>query len=151
MINTKSMIEPGLLDEIGDFNLKNGFKRHPANEAMGKDQFLKLLVTQLSHQNPLEPMDNKEFIAQMAQFSSLEQMSQLNKSMDSLLTGFEAMKSDSYLGKNVEYQDESGTMARGKAESVHFEEKSVKVMVNGNSIPAEKIKSVYAENSAQIR
>ncbi|HBE03387.1 MAG: hypothetical protein A2096_03605 [Spirochaetes bacterium GWF1_41_5] len=145
------MIEPGLLDEIGDFNLKNGFKRHPANEAMGKDQFLKLLVTQLSHQNPLEPMDNKEFIAQMAQFSSLEQMSQLNKSMDSLLTGFEAMKSDSYLGKNVEYQDESGTMARGKAESVHFEEKSVKVMVNGNSIPAEKIKSVYAENSAQIR
>jgi flagellar basal-body rod modification protein FlgD len=48
---------------------------------LDKDAFLKLLVTQLKNQNPLEPMDNTEFIAQMAQFSSLEQAQNTNKTI----------------------------------------------------------------------
>ena len=45
------------------------------SSVLGKDAFLELLVTQLQNQDPLNPMDDKEFIAQLAQFSSLEQMS----------------------------------------------------------------------------
>lgn len=48
-------------------------------EMLGKDAFMKLLVTQLRYQNPLEPMDDKQFIAQLAQFSALEQMQVLNR------------------------------------------------------------------------
>ena len=51
---------------------------------LGKDDFLKLMITQLRHQNPLEPMDNTEYISQMASFSALEQMNNLNTSFESM-------------------------------------------------------------------
>lgn len=54
------------------------------DKAMGKDDFLKLLVTEMRNQDPLQPMDNKDFIAQMAQFSSLEQMNNVSNSMENL-------------------------------------------------------------------
>lgn len=49
---------------------------------LGKDAFLNLLTTQLSNQDPLNPIEDREFIAQLAQFSSLEQMTQLNKTIE---------------------------------------------------------------------
>jgi flagellar basal-body rod modification protein FlgD len=51
-------------------------------KAMGQDEFLKLLVTQLQHQDPLNPIENEDFIAQTAQFSQLEQLSKLVSLME---------------------------------------------------------------------
>lgn len=58
-----------------------GQKESKQNDALDKDAFLKLLVTQLQNQDPLNPMEDREFISQMAQFSALEQMQQLNTNM----------------------------------------------------------------------
>jgi flagellar basal-body rod modification protein FlgD len=55
--------------------------------ALGKDEFLKLLTNQLQNQDPTDPMDNSAFIAQLAQFSSLEQMSNVNDTLTKMLTG----------------------------------------------------------------
>jgi len=50
-----------------------------------KDDFLQLLITQLQHQNPLEPLDNQDFMAQLAQFNALEELKSLNKQMSTLV------------------------------------------------------------------
>jgi flagellar basal-body rod modification protein FlgD len=57
-----------------------------SSNAMGKDAFMKLLVAQISHQNPLKPMDDTAFVAQLAQFSALEQTMGINKRLDDLTT-----------------------------------------------------------------
>ena len=58
------------------------FIRQAAGESLGKEEFLRLLVTQLRYQDPLSPIDNTEFVAQLAQFSSLEQMQNMNSRFD---------------------------------------------------------------------
>ncbi|HSC83083.1 MAG TPA: flagellar hook assembly protein FlgD [Pseudomonas sp.] len=71
---------------------------------LGKDQFLQLLVTQLNNQNPLEPQANGEFIAQLAQFTQVEGIQDLNSSMESLLSGYQssqALQASSLVGRNV--------------------------------------------------
>lgn len=55
------------------------------NQDLGKDEFIKILMTQLQHQDPLNPMEDKDFVAQMATFSSLEQMMNMAKSIDTLV------------------------------------------------------------------
>ncbi len=74
------------------------------NKEMGKEEFLKLLSVQLQHQDPLNPLDNSEFIAQLAQFSSLEGITNMSVSMDSMseqIIGMNNMNAASLIGKAV--------------------------------------------------
>jgi len=61
-----------------------------STDALGRDAFLKLLVTQLQHQTPLEPQPDGEFLAQLAQFSSLEQLQSMRANLDTLVADFRA-------------------------------------------------------------
>ncbi len=56
------------------------------NDGLGRDSFLKLLVTQLQHQDPTQPQADGEFLAQLAQFSSLEQLTQMQQTLQSIAT-----------------------------------------------------------------
>lgn len=69
-----------------------------------QDAFLRLLVTQMKNQNPLDPQENGEFVAQLAQFSSLESMQSLNDSVTSIAAGLQssqALQASSLVGRNV--------------------------------------------------
>lgn len=71
---------------------------------LGMQDFLKILLTQLTYQDPLKPMDNQQFMAQMAQFTSLEQTQQLNSKTDALLSTQASLQSVGLLGKTVEIE-----------------------------------------------
>jgi len=73
-------------------------------KALGKDAFLQLLVTQLKNQNPLEPQGNGEFVAQLAQFSSLEGITSLNDTVSGIAGAFgssQALQASSLVGRSV--------------------------------------------------
>lgn len=78
--------------------------------SLGQEQFLRILLTQLRFQDPLKPMDNQQFLAQMAQFSALAQTSQLNDRIDTLLTIQSASQSVGLIGKSVQVETENGAL-----------------------------------------
>ena len=85
----------------------------PASQALGKDDFLRLLVAQLQNQDPLNPMDNSQFVAQTAQFSSLEQMQNMNKTLERLAAqagGGGTASASALLGKTVTVNGSSLTL-----------------------------------------
>jgi flagellar basal-body rod modification protein FlgD len=76
----------------------------PSQDMAGQDTFLKLLVAQMQNQDPLEPQSNEDFVAQLAQFSSLEQLMSVNTSLDSLYQATSSMNNASMtnlLGRTV--------------------------------------------------
>ncbi|MGC7870307.1 flagellar hook capping FlgD N-terminal domain-containing protein [Desulfosporosinus sp. SYSU MS00001] len=72
-----------------------------SNSTLGKDDFLKLLVTQMENQDPMNPMDDTQSIAQMAQFSALEQMTNIATAMNTLNTNFSAYNQQSLLAQGA--------------------------------------------------
>lgn len=89
------------VDSVGSTSLQSG--------SIGLQDFLKILLTQLTYQDPLKPMDNQEFMAQIAQFTSLEQTQQINTKLDTLLSSQSSLQSVGLIGKTVEVNTQSGT------------------------------------------
>ncbi len=86
---------------------------------IGMQQFLKILTSQLSNQDPLKPLDNQEFIAQMAQFSALEQSRELNLKIDQLFALQATNQSVGLLGKTVDVNSTGGTTT-GKITAINL-------------------------------
>jgi flagellar basal-body rod modification protein FlgD len=83
---------------------------------LGKDDFLKLLITQLSHQDPTQPLEDREFVAQMAQFSTLEQMTNMTGELSKVLGLLARSQAVALLGKTVEVADgQAGITGRVEA------------------------------------
>ncbi len=83
------------------------------SSVLGKDDFLRLLVAQLRNQNPLEPMNDREFIAQLAQFSALEQMHNVSQAVQALSRRQEAAAAFQLVGRRVVVQNADGTTTEG--------------------------------------
>jgi len=110
---------------------------------LGKDDFLKLLITQVQNQDPLNPSTDTEFIAQLAQFSSLEQMQNLNKS-------FAYSAGISLIGKYISAEVDDGNgkvkFVDGQVETIHIIKGEVYAVVGEDDVPLDKITWVGNEN-----
>ncbi len=95
-----------------------------SSNQLGKDAFLNLLVTQLKNQNPLKPMDNTQFVSQMAQFTALEQTTNLSNSFDKFEKTFSSslqLQAASLMGKKVSVKTNDLDVIAGKSGTMSFD------------------------------
>lgn len=106
-----------LTQDVNSFNKVLADSKVKTSQNLDKDDFLKILMVQLSHQDPTDPMKDRDFIAQMAQFSSLEQMTNMSKNFGDLTSLFTAGQASQMLGKDVEIAQGTETV-QGKVTEV---------------------------------
>ncbi len=129
--------------QVDSFNKSITVEGRKVQHEMGKDDFLKLLITQLSNQDPTSPMENTEFIAQMAQFSSLEQMTNMNQEfakMNSMLVSSQAVAT---IGKTVDVSL-GDTITTGVVEAVTYGQ-NPQVKINNMYYDMKQISAVYGD------
>lgn len=114
-----------------------------AGDLFTSETFLKLVGAQMKSQNPLEPMKDTEFIAQMSQFSSLEQVTKLNATMTSLGMALQLTQGSAMVGKTVSYLPEGATVpVRGTVDRVTIGNggKDMQLLVGGVQVrPAQVV------------
>ncbi|AEM74522.1 flagellar hook capping FlgD N-terminal domain-containing protein [Caldicellulosiruptor acetigenus] len=122
-----------------------GLATSSTKNVLGKQEFLNLLVTQLRYQDPLKPMEDKEFVAQLAQFSALEQMQNLNES-------FELLKAQNMIGRYIVATNpqDSSKQIEGRVESVKVDGSKVYLKVNNTEISSENVKEIYYAYSEEV-
>ena len=143
-----SKIDPSLY-------LSNQSSSRTPSPDLGKDEFIKILMTQLQNQDPLNPMEDKDFIAQMATFSQLEQMMNMASSIDTLVHNqlvSPVIQYSHMIGKEVAYENISETnqkeIIRSKVVSVSQKEGwAILELANGQEIYADSILKVIDEEN----
>ncbi|HON56919.1 MAG TPA: flagellar hook capping FlgD N-terminal domain-containing protein [bacterium] len=127
--------------------------------ALGKDQFLQLLSTQLRYQDPLNPMSNDQFIAQMAQFSSLEQMQNLNKTMTNYVQSSGSLGVLNLLGTSIDAEIVTTVQGNTTIEKVSGVVVSIDLSgsepklttMQGKTVKLSEVKTTRVPNTAELQ
>jgi len=132
---------------VGGWMSKSSDLHAPVADTLSKDDFLLLLVEQLRHQDPTSPMENMEFISQSAQFSSLEQMTNLNKNVESLLTSQVVAQTSNLIGKTVlvEGVNDVGETESftGTVDAIKIEDGKGKLVMGDKLVDLDDVKYIY--------
>lgn len=111
---------------------------------LGQDDFLKLLVTQLSSQDPMNPQKDTEFIAQMASFSSLEQTRSMQSDIAGMRSEQQIQQAAALIGRSVSIKADSGELITGRVTGMNLEEKTPRIVVNGQPYALTSVLGVSA-------
>jgi flagellar basal-body rod modification protein FlgD len=124
---------------------------------LGKDAFMRLLVNQMRNQDPLSPTDSQAFVAQLAQFSSLEQMQSLNDNIVGLAVlqqnnalMAQLTQSSSLIGQEVRYTDPtSGDSVTGTVSTVKIKDGLAVLSIGGSDVPLASVSEVLGHPSSE--
>lgn len=142
------------INNSGFAELVTGLPNKPrtiGNNALGKDQFLKILMTQLQNQDPLSPMEDRDFIAQMAQFSSVEQLNNLSEYMKGSLEEMKLIRqslgmTSGLIDKTITWQFKTVTgttqTASGKVEAITIREGKQYAIVKGEEVSLDLVTKI---------
>jgi flagellar basal-body rod modification protein FlgD len=117
-------------------------------QTLGQNDFLQLLVAQMSSQDPMNPTKDSDFIAQMAQFSSLEQSKSMQADIASMTTQMQLQQANSLLGRNVTVAFPDSTTMSGNVSGIMFEAGTPKIVVNGLPFDLSQVKTIAPSNTA---
>ncbi|CAM3942389.1 flagellar hook capping protein [Paenibacillus alkaliterrae] len=121
------------------------------SDTLGKDQFLSILVTQLRNQDPMQPLQDKDFIAQMAQFTSVEQL--MNMATEITLLRQSIGSASSLIGKSIEWNeyDDSGEVVavKGVVDSILSKDGILYASVGGTETALDYVTSISEKNDAE--
>ena len=115
--------------------------KNAGKQMLGADDFMKLLTTQLTSQDPMNPMKDTEFISQMANFTSLEQMRTLSKSFETFTSDQKMSAAPAFLGRNVTVKDATGDIT-GIVEAITLKDGKPAITINGKSYDTKLITGI---------
>jgi flagellar basal-body rod modification protein FlgD len=116
-------------------------------QVMGKDTFLKLLVAQLKYQNPMEPVDSSQFMAQTAQFTMVEKLQAMAAQTDALVAGEAAQRAAGLLGRQVTYVDSGGAEQTGVVTATKFGSDGPVLLLGSTEISLTAVRKVQLPTS----
>jgi flagellar basal-body rod modification protein FlgD len=111
-------------------------------QAMGKDMFLKLLVAQLRYQNPMQPVDSSQFMAQTAQFSMVEKLEAMAAQTDALVAGEASQRAAGLLGRQVSYVDGQGATQTGVVTGTRLGSDGPVLLLGKTEVPLAGVREV---------
>lgn len=111
-------------------------------QTVGKDMFLKLLVAQLKYQNPMEPVDSSQFMAQTAQFTMVEKLQAMAAQTDALVAGEASQRAAGLLGRQVTYLDNDGASQTGVVTGTRFGTDGPLLLLGKTEIPLDDVREV---------
>ena len=112
------------------------------SDITGKNEFLQLLVTQLKNQDPLDPVKNQDFVAQLAQFNSLEQMINLNSNFEKMLSLQQMTQASCLIGATVTWQDADGNQMSGVVSQIAMIDQQANLVVGTNNVTLDQVLSI---------
>jgi flagellar basal-body rod modification protein FlgD len=115
-----------------------------AKNTLSRQDFLNIMISEMSHQDPMNPVDNQQFLNQLAQLESLQATTALSDGIKSLLAVQQIGSASALIGKNVEGKDSDGNAVVGKVEKVVVQSGNASVVVNGTQLPLGNVSTVQA-------
>ena len=115
---------------------------------LGKDDFMKLMMAQLRHQDPMKPMDDQAFIAQVAQFNSLDQMTKLNETITAMFGAQQLAEASGMIGRFVTALGPDGEDVSGVITSVSVEKGTSKLHIGNTKVDLNKVTAVATDEES---
>jgi flagellar basal-body rod modification protein FlgD len=123
-----------------------GNGKDPAD--LGKDDFLKLMMAQLQHQDPMQPMDDQAFIAQIAQFNTLDQLTALNTTVESMFNTQRLTEASAMIGKVVTGLDADGESVTARVTAAGLQDGKAVLHLGSARVQLDKVTAVATDEAS---